>query len=337
MCSCRGVRRSGIGTRCRRTRGVGDDRRDLRVDRVELLRRTRARGRQTRAPEWLDRVARFPVVDLVLRAVAGVAHPLGVRAGAVGAALEQGRSASRPGARDRLRGRLVDRDHIVAVDRDPGDAVGPRALGHVGVAGGVVERHLGGVHVVLADVDHRQIPDRGHVDPLVEGAVVDRAIAEEADADPVAFQQLEAVAGAGRLQDVRSDDAGGAHQADFGREEVHAAAAAARDAGRLAEELGHHLAGRHALGQRVAVAAVGAEDDVVLAQVGADADRDRLLADVGVAGAGDVPLRVGAGQSLFHPADAEHLAIEPERLLGRQVSCRGTHAVSCRFWSSPVQ
>ena len=44
---------------------------------------------------------------------------------------------------------------------------------------------------------------------------------------------------------------------------------------------------RHALGQRVAVAAVRAEDDVVPPQVRTDADRDRFLADVGVAGAVD--------------------------------------------------
>ena len=65
---------------------------------------------------------------------------------------------------------------------------------------------------------------------------------------------------------------------------MHAAAAAVRAAGRAAEQLGDQLPRRHALGQRVAVAAVRAEDHVVGAQVGADADGDRLLADVGVAG-----------------------------------------------------
>ena len=50
---------------------------------------------------------------------------------------------------------------------------------------------------------------------------------------------------------------------------------------------------RHPLGQGVAVAAMGAEDDVVLAEVGADAHRDRLLADVGMAGAVD-QARAGA-------------------------------------------
>ena len=110
---------------------------------------------------------------------------------------------------------------------------------------------------------------------------------KNATLDLVGLQQLEAVAGAGRLQDARADDAAGAHQPDLGREEVHAAAAAVRAAGRPAEQLGDQLARRHALGQRVAVPAVGAEDDVVGPQMGADADGDRLLPDVGVAGAVD--------------------------------------------------
>ena len=43
---------------------------------------------------------------------------------------------------------------------------------------------------------------------------------------------------------------------------MHAAAAPLRTAGGAAEELGEQLAGRHALGQGMAVPAVGAEDDV---------------------------------------------------------------------------
>ena len=67
----------------------------------------------------------------------------------------------------------------------------------------------------------------GHVQPFVEGAVVDGPVAEEGDGHAVGLQELEAVAGPGRLEDARPDDAAGAHQADFGREQVHAAAAAA--------------------------------------------------------------------------------------------------------------
>jgi hypothetical protein len=47
-----------------------------------------------------------------------------------------------------------------------------------------------------------------------------------------------------------------------------------RAAGAAAEQLGEQLYRRQALGQGVAVAAVGAEDDVVGAQVGADAGGD---------------------------------------------------------------
>ncbi len=60
----------------------------------------------------------------------------------------------------------------------------------------------------------------------------------------------------------------------------------------------------NALGQGVAVAAVGAEHGVVGAQVGADADGDGLLADVGVAGAVDEAGLVGASQLLLGAADA---------------------------------
>ena len=47
-----------------------------------------------------------------------------------------------------------------------------------------------GVAVVLAEEDHRQLPDRGEVDRLVERAVRDRAVAEERDRDAAVAAQL---------------------------------------------------------------------------------------------------------------------------------------------------
>src|SRR5262249_26267628 len=145
-----------------------------------------------------DRIARFPFVDLVGRAITGVAHTLGVGAGAVGAAFDQGRALVGPGAGNRRRGRFVDGEDVVAVDGDPQHAVAAGALGDVGVAGGGFERDLGRVEVVLADVDYRQVPDRCQVQSFVESSVVYGAVAEEADADAVALEQLETVAGTGR-------------------------------------------------------------------------------------------------------------------------------------------
>jgi hypothetical protein len=66
------------------------------------------------------------------------------------------------------------------------------------------------------------------------------------------------------------------------------------------------------------VAAMRAEDDVVGPQMGADADGDRLLADVGVAGAVDQPALMAAGQLLFALADRLHRPVEIQRFVLRQ-------------------
>ena len=63
---------------------------------------------------------------------------------------------------------------------------------------------------------------------------------------------------------------------------------------RAPEQLGEEAAGVDALGQRVAVAAVMGEHDVVAAQRRDGADGDRLLADRGVDRALDLAVLVGA-------------------------------------------
>jgi len=208
----------------------------------------------------------------------------------------------------------VDRQHIVAVQRDTRQAVGGAARRDARVAGGVLEGNLGGELVVLADEQHRQPPDARHVEPLVEGAVVDGPVAEERHRHALALEQLEAVTGPRRLQDARANDAARAHHADFRRKQVHAAAPAVRAAGLAAEQLRYQLARGNALGQRVAVAAVGAEDDVVGAEVGADAGRNRLLPDVGMTGTVDQAALVAPGQFFFALADRLHLAVEGQQL-----------------------
>src|SRR5262249_28156699 len=130
------------------------------------------------------------------------------------------------------------------------------------------------------------------------------------DGDTVGLQELEAVARAGGLQDTGADDAARAHEADFGGEQVHAAASALGASRGAAEQLREDLPWRHALGQGMAMAAVGAEDDVVFSQVGADADGDGFLADIGVAGAVDEAGLVAAGELLFTAADEEHLPVQ---------------------------
>ena len=149
--------------------------------------------------------------------------------------------------------------------------------------------------------------------PLLTAPSPKKATATRSDSE-----ELEAVAGAGGLEDARADDPAGAHQADLGREEVHAAAAAVRAARGPAEQLGGQRPRLNPLGQRMAVPAVGAEDDVVGTEMRADADGDRLLADVGVAGPVHQAPLVRPRQVLLAPPDRLHPPIQGQQAIGIQ-------------------
>jgi hypothetical protein len=49
----------------------------------------------------------------------------------------------------------------------------------------LADRRVFHVEIVLADEDHRQLPDRGEIQRLVERADIGRAVAEEAHRDVV--------------------------------------------------------------------------------------------------------------------------------------------------------
>ena len=127
----------------------------------------------------------------------------------------------------------------------------------------VADRRVLHVEVVLADEDDRQLPDRGEVQRLVERADVRGPVAEEADRDLPGAARLRRPRGAGRDRHVRADDGVRAHRAVLDVGEVHRPALAAADAGRPAHQLGHQPAHRRAAQQRVDVAAIRAEDQVV--------------------------------------------------------------------------
>ena len=168
----------------------------------------------------------------------------------------------------------------------------------------------------------------------MEGAVVDGAVAEEGDGHLIGLEHLETVAGPGGLEDARADDSAGAHHAGFGSEQVHAAAASLRAAGRAAEELGKQLARRHALGQGVPVPAMRAEDDVVAAQMRADARGDRLLPDVSMAGPVNQPALMRSCQLLFAAPDQYHAPIKRQELVVAQMrrSIRRVHSFCCHVF-----
>ena len=149
----------------------------------------------------------------------------------------------------------------------------------------------------------------------MENALVRGAVAEEGDRDLPAAADARREAGAGGERDAAADDRVRAEHPAREVRDVHRAAAALAEAVLAAVDLGHHRPEVAALGDAVAVAAVGARDVVVVVEVGADARRDRLLADVHVHEARDLTGAELARDPLLEEPDREHRPVEAEQRL----------------------
>ena len=122
-------------------------------------------------------------------------------------------------------------------------------------------------------------------------------------------------------------DAVGPEDPEPGVGDVHRAAAAPVGSLVPGHQLGEHAHGIQALGQAVAVAAVGGGDDVVGAQRPARADGRRLLADGEVDEAGDQAVAVELGDPLLEAADQHHAALHLQQV-GRGSTERLADAVT---------
>src|SRR5699024_7457008 len=252
---------------------------------------------------------------LLLLGLVGRGVALEVAALAVGLALEQRRALAGPRPCHGLGGRLVDGQGVVAVNRDAGDVVGRAAVCDVLYGLVPVLAHRNAVVVVLAYEDDGQLPDGGHVERLVEGALVRGAVTEEADADLIRAAYLGGEARARGDAVSRADDAVGAEDALVPVRDVHGAALALAVACLPAEELSHHEVEVATLGNDVAVAPVRAGDEVVVAQAFADGGRYRLLAQVQVDEAGYLALCKQPRSRALEVPYAAHLHIHILHLL----------------------
>ena len=236
---------------------------------------------------------------------------------------------------------LAHREHVHAVGPDAGDAHALGLLGEVGDRGVAVDGCAHPVEVVLQDEDHGQAPERCQVHRLAEVPRVRRAVAEHADGDVVGALVVGAQREPGRQREVAADDAVAAHEPALAVEDVHRPAAAARGAVDAAEELGHHVLGVGATGDRVPVGAVGADQVVALGHRRGGADDRRLLADRQVQEAAGLRALVLAPGLLLEPPDERHRLEQLERGLGiGQRPGPGARAVglcrACRLLSHPA-
>ena len=180
--------------------------------------------------------------------------------------------------------------------------------------------------VVLADEEHRQLVHLGPVQAFQEGPAVGRAVAEEAGHDLRQAADLQRLRRAGGDGDARGHHAVGAQHADREVGNVHRAALALVGAAGPAEQLAHHARGVGALGQRVAVAAVGGREQVRALQVQAHARGHRFLAGGQVQRPAHLGRRVRRRQApgrhaaqagllsrVFEGADAAHQRVQLQR------------------------
>ena len=123
---------------------------------------------------------------------------------AIGDALQERRALAAARALDVVRGRLVDGAHVLAVDGMRRDAKRLRAGGNV-AGRGFLEVRVLVIAVVLAHEDDGKLPQLGEVHLLVEDALTERALAEEAHGDAPVLQILR------RVGRARGDAGAAAH------------------------------------------------------------------------------------------------------------------------------
>ncbi len=168
----------------------------------------------------------------------------------------------------RLDGRLVDGEHVTAVDAQTRHPVAGRLVGERLRAGLCGERRRDRPLVVVAEENDRRAHDGGEVRTLVEGALGCRSVTEVDDRTVAPALQLCAPRVADRVGDVRGDRHGDRRDAELLR---------VPPAGRMAPPPGEHRLGRHPAKEADRRLAVGREDPVLVCEGVRRPDLHRLV------------------------------------------------------------
>ena len=215
--------------------------------------------------------------------------------------------------------RFMHRQHIHAIRLRRRNVGHPGFLIHVGHGRGFVDRYAHAILVVLAQKDHRQFPQRGQVQALVELAVVGAAVAEEDHYHPVFFGALRGQCQPYGDRQVPGDDGITAPEvlADVGK--VHRTAASLIYAGFFAVQFRHQALRIQSAHDGMPVIAIMRHDVILRAQRMNCAHGDGFLADVEMQEAADFALLIRSARLFFKAPDQRHFVIP--LLQGRHVYC----------------
>lgn len=132
---------------------------------------------------------------------------VGMTVPAVGFGLDKAGTFRLASPSDRLCHRPSHRHHIHAIHHYTWVSTG--AISDIGQLGDLCPGNRHGIHAVFDNEDHRQTPGAGQIEAFVEISRIGRAIAEEAQNDPIAPLQLLRPRRPDRYGDIPSNDACG--------------------------------------------------------------------------------------------------------------------------------
>src|SRR5215471_7568527 len=166
-----------------------------------------------------------------------------------------------------------------------------------------------GVVVILDDVEDRQLPQRGHVEALIDLALIGGTLAEISKADAIVSAIFVGEGDTGAERRRRAHDAVTAIEILLYREHVHGAAFAFGVAMAASGKLGHYALRLHAGREHMAMIAIGGDDLIAGFDHHLHADDHCLLADIEVTESADEPHAVKLAGLLLEPADEQHQPI----------------------------
>ena len=263
------------------------------------------------APKKGEGVTQSPALDLFVGAITERHRSLGcvMTDKPIRPAFKEAGAATVSCLCDRGLGRRQDGFDVHPIDGVGRHPIGGRAR-HGRPGGGAFRCRRDGVAVVFADEDHGEVPSRGQVQvscstPWLRPPSPKKLTATRSEPSCWPAQAAPAAQGrAGRDDPVCAVDAEG----KVG--DVHRPAVPVIRSCRPSQELGKHSRGRDSLGDYVTVAAVGAGDDVVDAQSGADAGGDGFLSDVLVSHPSDLVGIHELHDPLLEAADGSHRPVQ---------------------------
>src|SRR5882757_5985944 len=169
-----------------------------------------------------------------------------------------------------------------------------------------------GVKIVLANINNRQLIERGQIHHFIKHALPQRALSKKTNRHMIGLQSFRGQRRARGNSRASAHDRVGAKIPRSGIRDMHRAAFAAAIARFLAQKFRKHAVRRRTFRQAMPVAAVRAGDVIRILQRLADSHGNRFLADVQVS----QPRHQRAGiefiHLLFEQPDAHHLPVQPD-------------------------